>query len=197
MMFFLAGGAALHESATVDEVAHVGAGLSYLQRLDLRLNPEHPPLGKVLAAIPLAVRGAHADYSSAAWKVSSEFFSAYGAQWVFGDAVLGRWNGWKATLMWGRFPMLILTLVFSWFVYLYGSRLGGPWGGLLCLTADATTPAFLVFGPLVITDLPVTLFSVVALWQLGEIWATQSPRNALLFGLALGASRFPSSRACC
>ncbi len=130
IMFFLAGGVALHESATVDEVAHVGAGLSYLQRLDLRLNPEHPPLGKALAAIPLAVRGAHADYSSAAWKLSADFFSAYGAQWIFGDAVLGRWNGWKPTLMWARFPMLILTLLLGWFVYRYGSRLGGPWGGL-------------------------------------------------------------------
>src|SRR5690349_22719158 len=87
MMFFLAGGAALHESATVDEVAHVGAGLSYLQRLDLRLNPEHPPLGKALAAMPLVIRGAHADYSSPAWKLAADFFPAYAAQWVFGDAV--------------------------------------------------------------------------------------------------------------
>jgi hypothetical protein len=46
----------------------------------------------------------------------------------------------------------------------------------------------LAFGPLVITDLPVTLFSLIALWQLGEIWAVPSPRNALLFGVALGAS---------
>ena len=30
-MAVLAGGAALHESVTVDEVAHIGAGLSYLQ----------------------------------------------------------------------------------------------------------------------------------------------------------------------
>src|SRR5947209_19996293 len=103
-MLFLAGGAALHESVTVDEVAHVGAGLTYLQRLDLRLNPEHPPLVKVLAAIPLTLRGAHADYSSAAWKLATDFFPAYGTQWLFGDAVLGRWNDWKSTLMWARFP---------------------------------------------------------------------------------------------
>jgi len=45
-MFLLAGGAALRESVTVDEFAHVGAGLSYWQRLDMRLNGEHPPLGK-------------------------------------------------------------------------------------------------------------------------------------------------------
>src|SRR5437764_15174691 len=83
IMFFLAGGAALHESATVDEVAHIGAGLSYLQRLDLRLNPEHPPLVKGLAAIPLAIRRAHADYSGEAWRLAADFFPAYGTHWIF------------------------------------------------------------------------------------------------------------------
>src|SRR5205823_4435252 len=53
LLAVLAGGAARRESVTVDEVSHIGAGVSYLQRLDLRMNPEHPPLPKVLAAIPL------------------------------------------------------------------------------------------------------------------------------------------------
>ena len=188
LMFFLAGGAALRESQTVDETAHVGAGLSCLQRLDLRLNAEHPPLGKALAAIPLVIRGARADYTSTAWKLSTDFFAAYASQWIFGDSVLGRWNQWKPTLMWARFPMLVLTLLLGWFLYLYGGRLGGRWGGLLCLATYVATPAFLVFGPLVITDLPVTLFSVIALWQLGDIWAEPSPGNALRFGFALAAS---------
>jgi hypothetical protein len=188
VMCFLAGGAALRESATVDEVAHVGAGLSYLQRFDLRLNPEHPPLSKVLAAIPLVLRGTHADYSSPAWTVATDFFPAYGAQWVFGDAVLGRWNAWKPTLLWARVPMLVLTLLLGWLLYRYGTRLGGPWGGLLCLSAYVTTPAFLTFGPLVITDLPVTLFSLITLWQLGEIWARPSARNSLMFALAFAAA---------
>lgn len=188
IMFFLAGGAALRESAAVDEVAHVGAGLSYWQRLDLRLNEEHPPLGKLLAALPLAIGGVHADYTSAAWRLSGDFFQAYAGQWPFGDAVLGRWNPWRPTLLWARLPMLLLTLALGWLLYRYGSRLGGPWGGLLCLAAYVATPAFLVFGPLVITDLPVTLFSVAALWQLGEIWLDPSRRNALRFGVALAAA---------
>ena len=92
--------------------------------------------------------------------------------------------------MWARFPMLILTLLLGWFVYQYGTQLGGPWGGLLCLTAYVTTPALLTFGPLVITDLPVTLFSVIALWRLGEIWAAPSYKNALLFGIVLISAAF-------
>ena len=34
LMAILAGGAAWRESVAVDEVAHVGAGVSYLQKLD-------------------------------------------------------------------------------------------------------------------------------------------------------------------
>src|SRR5580704_19401033 len=83
-MAVLAGGAALRESVTVDEVAHIGAGLSYLQRLDLRLNEEHPPLPKILAALPLVLRGTRADYSHISWTFSETFFQAYVGQWVFG-----------------------------------------------------------------------------------------------------------------
>src|SRR6201997_4397210 len=66
-MAVLSGGAALRESITVDEVAHIGAGVSYLQKLDLRMNEEHPPLAKVLAALPLVLRRVHADYSHLSW----------------------------------------------------------------------------------------------------------------------------------
>ncbi|HMF74388.1 MAG TPA: glycosyltransferase family 39 protein [Bryobacteraceae bacterium] len=188
VMLFLAGGAALRESVTVDEVAHIGAGLSYLQRLDLRLNPEHPPLAKILAAVPLVMAGTRAEYSSGPWKASNSFLRSFIMQWDFGNYLLGRWNDWKPTLMLARAPMTALTLLLGWIVFTYGARLGGAWGGLLCLAAYVTTPAFLTFGPLVITDVPVTLFIVITLWRLGEMWTAPSRKNALLFGLALAGA---------
>ena len=152
LMAILAGGAAWRESITVDEVAHVGAGVSYLQKLDYRMNEEHPPLAKVLAAIPLAIRGVHADYSNASWTFSGGFFHQYLGEWAFGHAVAMQWNDPYATIRWARFPMLLLTVALGWVMYVFGSRLGGEWGGLLCLAAYVTTPAFLTFGPLVLTD---------------------------------------------
>src|ERR1017187_2993548 len=77
LMFLLAGGAALRESATIDDVAPIGGGASYLQHLGLRYNEEHPPLAKVLAALPLVMRGIHADYSGVMWSASRDFFPAY------------------------------------------------------------------------------------------------------------------------
>src|SRR5580765_6002898 len=100
LMAILGGGSALRESVTIDEVAHIGAGVSYLQKLDLRLNEEHPPLAKVLAALPLVARGTRADYSGTIWNVSQGFFPAYLGQWIFGEYVLTRWNQPESTLAW-------------------------------------------------------------------------------------------------
>ncbi len=196
LMFVLAGGAALRESVTIDEVAHIGAGLSYVQKLDLRFNDEHPPLAKVLAGLPLAIRGTRADYSSQQWTIGKSFFPAYLGEWVFGDWVIGRWNDPQSTLMWARLPMLLLTVLLGWVLFVLGRRLGGDWGGLLCVTAYTTMPAFLAFGPLVLTDVAIALFAALTLWTAGELWRNPDRRNTRWFGLALAGallSKFSSS----
>jgi hypothetical protein len=188
LMAALAGGAGLRESVTVDEVSHIGAGVSYLQKLDLRMNPEHPPLPKVLAALPLVLRGVRADYDHISWTFSEKFFPAFFGQWVFGEWLLEKWNKPKMVLAWARFPMLLLTLALGWTVYVCAKRLGGEWGGLVCLCLYVTTPAFLAFGPLVHTDVAVTLFSLLALWTFAELWDDPNRKNILLFGLSLAAA---------
>src|SRR6202163_3943686 len=188
LMAVLAGGAALRESVPVDEVAQIGAGLSYLQKLDLRFNEEHPPLPKILSALPLVLRGTHADYSHISWTFSDTFFPAYLGEWVFGEWVLTRWNDPVTTLAWARAPMLVVALILGWVLFVYARKLGGDWAGLLCLSVYVSTPAFITFAPLVHTDLAVTLFSLLTLWRFAEIWQNPSRKNALLFSLCLAAA---------
>ena len=189
LMALLAGGAARRESVTIDEVAHIGAGVSYLQKLDMRMNEEHPPLAKVLAAVPLVFRGAHADYSQVSWTFSgSGLFKQVLGEWVFGHWLITRWNDPIATVFWARLPMLLLTLVLGFVLFRYGSRLGDPWGGLLCLCAYATMPVMLAFGPLVLTDIAITLFFVLTLWAFANMWRSPSRGTILQFGLAFGGA---------
>jgi hypothetical protein len=188
LMAALAGGAALRESVTVDEVSHIGAGVSYLQKLDLRINPEHPPLPKVLAALPLVLRGVHADYNHISWIFSEKFFQAFLGQWVFGEWLLEKWNDPKTVLMWARLPMLLVTLALGWTLYGCARRLGGALGGLLCLGVYVSTPAFLTFGPLVQTDIAVALFSLLGLWTFAEVWREPCRNNVLLFGVNLAGA---------
>jgi hypothetical protein len=188
MMALLSGGAAGRESVTIDEVAHIGAGVSYLQKLDLRLNEEHPPLAKVLAALPLVLRGVHADYSHLSWTFSNKNFNEFLGEWVFGDWLIMRWNDPCSTVTWARVPMLLLTLLLGLAIYFFGSRLGDVWGGLLCLCVYASMPAFLAFGPLVITDIAITLFWVLVIWQLPGMWRSPSRGRLLKFGLVLAGA---------
>jgi hypothetical protein len=187
-MAILAGGAARRESITFDEIAHIGAGVSYLQKLDMRMNPEHPPLAKVLSAIPLVLRGARADYSHLSWSVSGRGWGSMLGEWSWGHALALIWNDRYSTVLWARVPMLLLTLILGAFIYRYASELGGAWGGLLCLAAYVTTPAFLVFGPLVLTDVAVTFASLLTLWGFAALWRAPSRATLISFGLLLGAS---------
>jgi hypothetical protein len=189
LMGILAGGAALRESVTFDETAHIGAGVSYLQKLDLRLNEEHPPLAKIVAAIPLVLRGTRADYSHISWTNSKKFMPhAFLGEWVFGEWLLTRWNDPVRTLAWARLPMLMLTLILGWVVFVYARKIGGDWGGLLSLAAYVSTPTFIVFGPLVLTDMAVTFFCLLTLWRFADLWQAPTPRNTVLFGLCLAGA---------
>lgn len=188
MMGLLMGGAIRRQSITLDEVAHIGAGLSSLQKLDLRLNTEHPPLGKALAAVPLVLKGAKADYSGVTWSFSNGFFNQYLGEWVFGHWVAVTWNDPYSTVFWARIPMLLITLLLGWVVYVFAKKLGNAWGGLLCVSLYVSTPAFLTFGPLVLTDIIFTLFAVLTLCTFAEMWRVPQRNTMLKFALALGGA---------
>src|SRR6185369_9104325 len=49
-------------------------------------------------------------------------------------------------------------------------------------------PAFLTFGPLVVTDVVITLFWVLAVWQLPEMWRSPSRGSVVRFGLILAGA---------
>jgi hypothetical protein len=188
LMGLLAAGAAWRESVTYDEVVNVAAGVSYWQRLDMRISEEHPPLARVIAAFPLILRGVRADYSNISWTVSDRLFPAYAGQLYFGELVLNHWNDPRTTLALARLPMLLLTLLLGCMVYLYARTIGGSWGALLSTAVYATTPLFLGNGVLVVTDVPVAAFSVLTLFTAASLWRSPDWIRGVLFGLSLAGA---------
>lgn len=167
-------------SQTSDEAAHLAAGYSYLTTGDFRLNPEHPPLIKEIAALPLLPL-ALAFPGGALWEGAEE--------WNIGRIFVHENRLPNDTLLFlGRLPVLLLSLLLGWAIFRWGRRLFGARGGLIALALYVFDPNVVAHSSLVTTDLGVTLFmflSVVALWRWSE---APHPRTLLLLGMAIGGA---------
>src|SRR5215831_10545213 len=60
-------------SATTDEAVHLAAGYSYWQTRDFRMNPEHPPLAKLIGAVPLLLIHPRFDTNRLEWQSAYEY----------------------------------------------------------------------------------------------------------------------------
>src|SRR5881296_226518 len=77
------------KSPTFDEPAHIGAGLSYLETGEFKVNLQHPPLLKEIGALPLWLMGARFPFTAETWKNVGDRPRAY-FQWELGrDIIFG------------------------------------------------------------------------------------------------------------
>ena len=64
---------AWQESNIGDEPVELAAGYSYVKTGDFRMNPEHPPLAKILAALPLLALQPSLPLDSTSWGKADEY----------------------------------------------------------------------------------------------------------------------------
>ena len=87
------------------------------------MNIQHPPLIKMLAAVPLLLMHAKPDYSDSAWNVVSPGLNAENN---FGEKSFELWNNRGTLLFLARLPMIALTLLLGLSMYEIASDLPGP-----------------------------------------------------------------------
>jgi len=106
------------DSATMDEVAHLPAGYSYLTQKDMRLNPEHPPLIKDLAAIPLLfIKGINFPSQIKDWAEDIN------GQWGFGFHFLYKMgNPADKMIFASRIPMILMLVFLGFFIFKTGKE---------------------------------------------------------------------------
>jgi 4-amino-4-deoxy-L-arabinose transferase-like glycosyltransferase len=166
-------------SATSDEAVHLASGYSYWQTRDFRMNGEHPPLAKLIAALPLLVLHPKLNTTSTAWDKAAEY--EFGFDFLYS-------NNADQLLFWARCAMVALAALGAAVTFLWSRDLFGSLGGLLALGLYAFSPNLLAHGTLITTDVPVTVFSLLTLylfWRQGE---NPNWHTSLATGLALGAA---------
>ncbi|MFF9275906.1 ArnT family glycosyltransferase [Streptomyces griseosporeus] len=167
---------AVQQTPTIDEPVYVGTAAVYLREHSLRLNPEHPPLGKLVIAAGVALARPHVDTSFR------------GDQGQVGRHLLYEsGNDPGRLLLWARLPVIVLTLLSGLVVFAFARELAGPAGGLLALALYAFSPDVIAHGSLATLDAPTAGFLLTSAWLLWR--ARVRPRRCLpLAGAALGAA---------
>ena len=172
------------ESTTYDEQSHITAAYSYVRYGDMRINPEHPPLLKDLAGIPLLFLHPAFPLTQAPW------ISGLNEQWTLGDTFLhGVGNDADAITFWARVPIALVAVLLGIFIYLWTRQLAGTLAGLFALTLYAFDPNVLAHNHLVTTDIGIATFIFLATYCFVRFLKQPNRNNIILFGLCLGLAQ--------
>ncbi len=172
---------AYRESVTWDEGDHLFAGFMSLRTGDFGLNPEHPPLAKMVAALPLL------PLSLRVPPLRGRFFKgeAYldGRDLLFGN--LPRYSG-QQLIFRARCAMLVFPFTLGLLVFFLGRELFGESAGLLALALVALEPNLLAHGPFVTTDTTVSAMLVALVWTAYRYAVRPTASRLAMAGLAAG-----------
>jgi hypothetical protein len=176
----LAVSASRTKSSTFDEPIHLPPGYLSLTLGDHRMNPDHPPLVRRLAALPLLFLDVKWDQNDFAWSV--------GRPWEFGKRFLYRWNDAETLLFWGRLPIVALGALLLCAIFFFTRRHYGEPAALLALFLGASNPDLLAHGAIVSTDLGIAVFTFLTVLAFARVVDAVSPARVALAGLSLGAA---------
>ena len=170
---------AVRTSATVDEPNHIFAGHRHWCG-DFGINPEHPPLLKLLATAPLNFRG----LSEPPWECGSKFTSKFEA-FSYGSSFLVE-NGVDSIVIPTRIAASLMTLLLALLVFLAAWEMFGKWEALTALAIVAFEPNLIAHGSIVTTDMAMSATSFAAIYALYRFGKERTWPRFLLTGLALG-----------
>lgn len=172
----------VQENQTIDEGVHIMAGFSYLKTGDFRMNREHPPLIKILAAAPLLLTPATIDTEAEEWKNADQWGMAQ--HFLYKNTVDA-----DSILLLGRTPIMLLTLLLGALIFLWTKKIFGMTAGLFALTLYTFDPNFIAHGKYITTDIGAALAFALTLYTLAR-WIKKPTLNRLaLFALCFGLAQ--------
>ncbi len=143
------------------------------------MNPEHPPLAKLIAAFPLLAFRSAFDSLSQEWENADEY--NYGFHFLYG-------NDADKLLFWARVPMILLAALGGIVTFLWARDMFGPAAGVFAAALYAFCPNLLAHGMLVTTDGALAAFTVLTLYLFWKRGTPPSWQSDAATGIALGAA---------
>lgn len=170
------------DSLTFDERAHIPAAYSYVKYGDIRLNPEHPPILKDLAGLPLLLLQPQFPLASYEWQKGLNEQWAVGSMFLHCNHPEMACNDAATLTFWSRLPLVFVSLLLATFLFWWGRKLGGSLAGLTALILMVADPNILAHNHLVTTDVGIAAFLLFSFYFFLQFLKNPSWKNTLLAG---------------
>lgn len=158
-------------SATLDEPIHLASGFEWL-RGEYALDVTHPPLARILCALPLRLAGFPAPQRT---NMIDE-----------GNQLLYHGNFYERTLARARRGNLVLLVLATFAVALWARRHFSRITAAIAAAIFTNVPAVLAHAGLITTDLSIAATLPLALLALDLFLESPSTRRAIFLGIAIG-----------
>ena len=166
-------------SATADEPIYIAAGYAYLKTRDGRINIEHPPLSKLLIAIPLLPLGLKVPTNDRSWQERDESTFVYA--WMPNDL-----STLERVLFLSRLPIVLMGMLLAVFVRKWAAELWGEEAGLVALLLFVFEPNILAHSRLATLDMPVTTFTFISMYYVWKWLRMGHAHHAVVASVMLG-----------
>ena len=168
-------------SITSDEINHLHAGYRYLTCGDFGWNPEHPPLVKLVAALPLLAMQVNDPAAGACGMANSKTIDFHvGHDFIFANS--------ERMLMSGRAAASVFVFGLLALVWFGARRMFGVEAAIIASSLLVFEPNILAHGALVTTDMAASFGFLAAVLALYLYFESRVGFYLILAGLATGVA---------
>jgi Dolichyl-phosphate-mannose-protein mannosyltransferase len=171
-------------SQAYDEPAHVACGMEWLDKGTFQMEPQHPPLPRVMAALGPYLAGLRLPELRFADNNKAEGYDLFGT----GNQILYAGGLYLRNLTLARIGTLPFFLLAAWVTFFWARSLLGDWFAVLALFLLTTLPTILGYCSLAYVDpallafLPAALFAWIR-WLESPGWG-----RSVILGIAVAGA---------
>jgi len=175
------------QSSTWDECDHLFAGYMSLKAHDFALNPEHPPLAKMVAALPLLPLRLRVAPPQGRYFKDEAYFRGRELVYRNGPANGGSYTA-DTLFFRARMAIFVFTILLGIALFLALSEMDSSLTGLIALLLLAFEPSILTNAAIITTDAAVTSTLFIAVYALYRYRRSPSKLRLIVAGLCSGAA---------
>ncbi len=169
-------------SLAYDEPAHIACGMEWLDKGTFQLEPLHPPLARVAAAIGPYLAGARLPQVGRISDSTGSSFDIYPA----GNEILYTNDHFTRNLALARVGQIPFFLIGAGLIFFWTRSLYGAWPAVAGVFLYTTLPAVLAFAGLAYVDFALSVFLPCTLFLFARWLDLPNWRRAVGLGVATG-----------